>query len=48
MKNNQVIGIDKENKNRTMSDVLVKVWVNIDIHKRQGKSEENRFLSTCR
>jgi hypothetical protein len=48
MKNNKVIWIDKENKNRTMSNILEEVWVNIDTHKRQSKSELNRFLYAFR
>jgi CO dehydrogenase/acetyl-CoA synthase beta subunit len=30
--NNKVVWIDKEHKNRMMSDIPEEVWVNIDTH----------------
>jgi hypothetical protein len=41
MKNNKMVWIDKENKNRTMSDISEEVWVNIDTNiKTESKSEQ--------
>jgi hypothetical protein len=43
MKNNKVIWIDKENKNRTMSDISEEVWVDLYRHMYKDRIRGEQF-----